>query len=251
MTDSRTSKERADDERLGLRKYFVIQPCTVEGESDACSVRFKVDNQEFMVGPDYCEDRNQAEWYVSMLCVALQNLMDAVRPAPEPQASPYRDALATIRDRLRGDPADFETAIGNLSEVYTIANNTLFANNEPWPSQPLEDGHQSDYVDALREIAGNLGPLDTMAELMRKCARDALSCPPRPAPPPREWRPIESAPKDAEDILLARLYSDGSSQQALGYWSESAKDWVLCSLHGGNPTHWQALPSPPTKGEAP
>lgn len=48
--------------------------------------------------------------------------------------------------------------------------------------QPPEGGHETDYRDALREIAGYEGVLDSTAELMRQCARDALSLPPGPSP---------------------------------------------------------------------
>ena len=63
-----------------------------------------------------------------------------------------------------------------------------------------------------------------------------------------EWQPIETAPKDA-DILL--LYSARDGVQP-GYWDDLKEPhgWVAVetqSLTGGRmkPTHWM-LPEPPT-----
>lgn len=63
---------------------------------------------------------------------------------------------------------------------------------------------------------------------------------------PQGWQPIETAPKDA-DVLL--LYLDGSGVQP-GYWEDDR--WIACETHwltGGGwhaePTHWMPLPDPP------
>lgn len=74
MTDSRT-KDESDE----LRRYFVVMPVVVQDEPNACRIEFKVGNQMFRFGPDYCEDWAQAEWYVSMACHALRNLISEVR----------------------------------------------------------------------------------------------------------------------------------------------------------------------------
>jgi hypothetical protein len=65
-----------------------------------------------------------------------------------------------------------------------------------------------------------------------------------------EWQPIESAPKDADALLL---FEDGEGVHQ-GYWYDlDANDqyWVSAEtqgLTGGrmNPTHWMPLPDPPS-----
>lgn len=116
---------------------------------------------------------------------------------------------------------------------------------------PTECAGCEEFVKMQHDIASILGvDDDTDSISLHDRIYGALSV--RAAQPPApEWQPIETAPRDAEDIQLCRLYSDGSSCQAIGYWSESAKEWVICSLHGGGPTHWRPLSSRPTKGSAP
>lgn len=72
-------------------------------------------------------------------------------------------------------------------------------------------------------------------------ARAALS---HPSP---QWLPIESAPKDATNVLLR----DRGGHHADGYWLRSAYNgngaWIWPFIHA-NPTHWQPLPPPPEQG---
>lgn len=63
--------EKHDD----LRKYFVVMPVVVQDEPNACRIEFKIGNQMFRFGPDYCDDREHAEWFVSMACEALRTLI--------------------------------------------------------------------------------------------------------------------------------------------------------------------------------
>ncbi len=65
-----------------------------------------------------------------------------------------------------------------------------------------------------------------------------------------DWQPIETAPKDA-DLLL--LYQDGEGVRA-GYWHAAGKCWVCEETQGltagrMKPTHWMELP--PAPREAP
>jgi hypothetical protein len=79
------------------------------------------------------------------------------------------------------------------------------------------------------------------------------SLPPAPEPV-AGWQPIDSAPKDA--ILLLGLPAvgalrDPSSRRVYeGRWNEEQQTWT--SVNGfivlTGATHWQALPSAPTKG---
>lgn len=59
-----------------------------------------------------------------------------------------------------------------------------------------------------------------------------------------EWQPIETAPKDGRDALIA--YSDGYI--AIGWWSDENQQWCWQNLYLSvmNPTHWMPLPEPPT-----
>lgn len=60
-----------------------------------------------------------------------------------------------------------------------------------------------------------------------------------------EWRPIKTAPKDGESILL---YGSG---QAVGWWDEDEESFVTDYRRKGNfdyvgATHWMPLPPAPT-----
>lgn len=69
-----------------------------------------------------------------------------------------------------------------------------------------------------------------------------------------EWQPIETAPKNASEIILG---DEGCSYSgfwcaAKNYWGEIG--WYEESNRGGSysahplqPTHWQPLPKPPNK----
>ena len=63
-----------------------------------------------------------------------------------------------------------------------------------------------------------------------------------------EWQPIETAPKDLDDILLC---SRGTWYTVrVGYWDNWIKPnggWHVTDQPPGNwkPTHWMPLPSPP------
>lgn len=63
-----------------------------------------------------------------------------------------------------------------------------------------------------------------------------------------EWQPIETAPKDGSEILIARA----GDCVDLAYWvGEMDKAWPW-AVNGGQtamaadwPTHWMLLPDPP------
>jgi hypothetical protein len=63
------------------------------------------------------------------------------------------------------------------------------------------------------------------------------------------WQPIETAPRDGEDVLLyipEMLGWPESWAIVTGQWDEPR--WSSNALGGfnmGNPTHWAPLPSPP------
>lgn len=67
------------------------------------------------------------------------------------------------------------------------------------------------------------------------------------------WRPIETAPKTGERILLAAPWlreGDPPTQVAYGHWYKLGPYWAYDGYSFGNPkhqpTHWMPLPSPPT-----
>ena len=81
---------------------------------------------------------------------------------------------------------------------------------------------------------------------------------------PRDWKPIESAPKDGTPVLLACA---GYKSMTVGFWADpveyegEAEGWTLemndpaidpfsAAYWGGcsecsDPTHWMPLPPPP------
>lgn len=67
-----------------------------------------------------------------------------------------------------------------------------------------------------------------------------------------EWQPIETAPKDAELLLL---YDEQEGVRA-GFWDAveiSPAGWIATETQGltcgrMEPTHWMPLPDPPREG---
>jgi hypothetical protein len=57
---------------------------------------------------------------------------------------------------------------------------------------------------------------------------------------PGAWQPIETAPKDATEILG---YWNRSKVMAVVYWWHNA--WLQDRWEMSPPTHWQPLPEPP------
>lgn len=74
--------EPPPEHQRDLRRYFNVLPCVVDGEPDACRIDFHVGVQTFMFGPEYCENRDQAEWFIGMGVKALQNVIAAFTPPP-------------------------------------------------------------------------------------------------------------------------------------------------------------------------
>lgn len=59
-----------------------------------------------------------------------------------------------------------------------------------------------------------------------------------------EWRPIDAAPKDGEDVLA----TDGTAM-LVTYWYGPHVGWLYdfddYGVEGWQPTHWMPLPEPP------
>lgn len=68
--------------------------------------------------------------------------------------------------------------------------------------------------------------------------------------PPPEWQPIETAPKDGTNILIA--YRDGYFGDMVvtkAAWDEDKEKWDKLFSNEyikDIPTHWMPLPKPPT-----
>lgn len=75
-----------------------------------------------------------------------------------------------------------------------------------------------------------------------------------------EWKPIETAPKDGTDILIAqagceRVYKGGWATQAEtghgawrvsdNFWSEAEGAFLSIKLTDDFATHWMPIPAPP------
>lgn len=66
-----------------------------------------------------------------------------------------------------------------------------------------------------------------------------------------DWQPIETAPKDGDDVLLwvssSESFDDPSFE--LAYWRQDAQDWDTdTGWLQGIPTHWMR-PDPPKEAE--
>ena len=70
----------------------------------------------------------------------------------------------------------------------------------------------------------------------------------------REWRPIETAPKDGTEILLRGIVTypsidEGKRVTVIGYWADmNGGGWVWYGATT-NFTHWRPLPEPPATEE--
>ena len=84
------------------------------------------------------------------------------------------------------------------------------------------------------------------AELLAPVIRAYLSA----LPPP--WKPIESAPRDGQSILVYGAAHDAhhrafAKDVHVAWWSQEDEWWApqSCALYT-EPTHWMPLPAPPT-----
>lgn len=72
---------------------------------------------------------------------------------------------------------------------------------------------------------------------------------PRPVSAPAGWQPIETAPKNAEMIVVAaRAVESQSLTTMFAYWSQRLQWWFRLYAHEPTriyPTHWMPLPDPP------
>lgn len=70
-----------------------------------------------------------------------------------------------------------------------------------------------------------------------------------------EWQPIETAPRDASEVLT---YSKAADVEMIrnSFFDEEYKEWMYYTSTCGienfdaifNPTHWMPLPPPPSDG---
>ena len=65
----------------------------------------------------------------------------------------------------------------------------------------------------------------------------------------REWKPIDTAPKDGTIVLFAGEFDYPNDWRIkMGYWAAYENEW---HLFGGSwkPSHWMPLPAPPSNAE--
>ena len=68
---------------------------------------------------------------------------------------------------------------------------------------------------------------------------------------PLAWQPIETAPKDGAEVLLAFGYGYDAPPPITCYWNSEREDWLLGNSLSvpvsvpAKPTHWMPLPEPP------
>jgi hypothetical protein len=71
----------------------------------------------------------------------------------------------------------------------------------------------------------------------------------------REWRPIETAPKDGNWVLISggtygcefspcEFYGARFDRVGMAVWDAGNKQWENGEMHY-HPTHWQPMPPPP------
>jgi hypothetical protein len=77
----------APEPRVDLKRYFQVKSVAVADEPKACRLDFHVGVQTIPIGPEYCEDRDHADWWIDVICKALQNVIAACSaPPPAPVA---------------------------------------------------------------------------------------------------------------------------------------------------------------------
>ena len=76
----------------------------------------------------------------------------------------------------------------------------------------------------------------------KKCSRCGSADLRGDAPPPDDWRPIETAPRDGSEILVWAPGRDGLQPMfAVTAWHESG-GFCVCEVR--TPTHWKPLTPP-------
>lgn len=181
---------------------------------------------------------------------------------PVTQPCVLNAALVEIRNITRSDPADFETAYGDMQTIYHLANNALQGDAQPPVSDPYRSMFQA-AVSNLAEISRALDIPDDVASAANGNEEilDAIAALKEASQPPAPgWRPIESALTDGTPILVANEERDGAwiaryePVYQSGYRPENPwfslmlnMRWHVHNWASTVPTHWMPLPSPPTK----
>ncbi len=85
------------------------------------------------------------------------------------------------------------------------------------------------------------------------CARAAIAA----SPPQDGWRPIESAPRDGNEVLLLHRYHRHGNSQIVAFWDDEGNKtarWQTVdgpAYHEEWPSHWRHLPPPPASEPTP
>lgn len=61
------------------------------------------------------------------------------------------------------------------------------------------------------------------------------------------WQPIETAPKDGNDIIV---FCDDTNEMMVAFWNKKYEGWQFAmghydGAHVCSPSHWMPLPEPP------
>jgi hypothetical protein len=90
---------------------------------------------------EYADGAMQASFSVPADFPLQVGALYEIRGEDETKEQLYRAVLVDIRHRLRSDPADFETAVGDLRSVYDAANSVLMDNGDGFasPEEPKDD----------------------------------------------------------------------------------------------------------------
>lgn len=75
----------------------------------------------------------------------------------------------------------------------------------------------------------------------RTSTLDALLCEAAAFVVAHSWQPIETAPRDGREVILAR------NKPYTGRWDERDYGWKDSRSHYRDPTHWMPMPMPPSE----
>lgn len=133
--------------------------------------------------------------------------------------------------------------------IWMDATNEWIKANGPggWIDDLRKRATHEPFVDHPHQVCSCGAKVPTDTYVLHTCG-DRLT--PQSAPPPvPEWQPIETAPKDGTDLLLAKIVGHIDHPTALwwlfkGSWSLKWNKWwdgiEPCGLSG--PTHWMPIP---------
>lgn len=84
-----------DKSESKLSQYVFVQKCACPSEPDAHSVIFKVGPQQFVIGREASETKDDAEWFASMFVHAMETACGRAAPIAAPTSADSQEREAT------------------------------------------------------------------------------------------------------------------------------------------------------------